>query len=62
MAKVYYGLNKGQPIESVVIGTVSNGTDVEVSVDTTKATGREDLLLALANIEAQILKQNYPFA
>lgn len=62
MAKVYYGLNKGQPIESVAIGTASNGTDVEVSVDTTKATGREDLLLALANIEAQILKQNYPFA
>lgn len=62
MASVYYGLNRGQPIESVKIGTATNSTDVEVRVDTTKVTSRADLLLALYNIEAQILKQDYPAA
>lgn len=62
MASTYYGLNKGEPVEKVETGAATNGSDVEIRVDTSKVLSRIDLLVAIGNLEQSILKQNYPAA
>lgn len=59
---VFYGLNKGQAAEQTQIGTETASTDVEIRVNATKVASRSDLLVALSNLQMQIVKQNYPAA
>lgn len=62
MAQVYYGANLDQNIDTIVVGTSTNSTDVEVRVNTGNVSNRTDLLVALENLKNAILIQPYPFA
>lgn len=60
MATYYFGLNKGQRQEQVVVNTVSNGTDVELAVNGTNVTSQQDALMALENIENFLTQYKFP--
>lgn len=62
MASVYYGVNLGQHDADVAIGTSTNSTDVELRVDTSKITTREQVNELVATLHAQVLKQAFPYA
>ena len=62
MASTYYGINRGEPVEKVETAAATNGSDVEIRVDTSKVVSRIDLLVALGNLQQSILEQNYPAA
>lgn len=62
MAQVYYGLNLGQNLDSAVVNTSTNSTDVEVRVNTSNVAYRNDLIIALRNLLEFIDVQNYPYA
>lgn len=59
-ANLFVGINLGQNLNQVVSNTSTNGTDIEIAVDTTKVASRNDLLVALENLEAFIVQQTYP--
>lgn len=56
----YYGINKGENEYQAKVDTSTTSTDVEIVVNATNVTAREDLLLALEKLENFILRQNYP--
>lgn len=55
MAKLYYGLNRGQHDTDIQSGSSDLGTDVELVVDTTKITTRDDVIVLLKNIEIKLM-------
>lgn len=56
MASEYYGLNRGQTEFSIVNGTSTNSTDIEVRVDLTKSWKKAEVLQKLEEIKNHILK------
>lgn len=60
MAHAFYGLDAGQKIQDVVVASATNSTDVEVNVDLTNVTSKQQLLLALDNIKSAIVNDNFP--
>lgn len=61
MAQSFYGINRGQNQEKVVLQVgLSNGTDIEVRLDSTKGVLESELLLALEKITNFIIKNVYP--
>lgn len=56
----YYGVNKGKNLDTAVVGTSTNTTDVEIVVNATNVTDKVALLVALEALEAFIVKSNYP--
>ena len=56
----YYGVNKGKNIDTVVVGTSTNNTDVEIVVNATNVTDREALLIAMEALEGFIINYKYP--
>jgi hypothetical protein len=62
MAKVYYGVNLGQHTQDVAIGTVTNGTNIEVAIDETVIADKGDALLQLEYLKDAIINNVYPFA
>lgn len=61
MASRYYGIDIGAATEGAVTedsSTTSKG--VEVAVDLTKVTTREQALLAIEKLEAYITRSNWP--
>lgn len=62
MAQVYYGIGRGKNFESATVATSSQGSNVEIRVDTGVVLAREELLEALMQLENLIIQTNYPFA
>lgn len=60
MANYYYGINKGQRQEDVVVGTSTNSTGMELFITGTSFLTREEALTALENIENFLLQNIYP--
>jgi len=60
MATFYYGLNKGQRQENVVVGTSTNSTDIEITINGTNVTSQQDALNAIENIENFIAQYKFP--
>ena len=59
MASNYYGLNKGQHQQDVATGTSTQSTDVELRVDTSKITSKEDAILAVTQILNAFVQSNF---
>lgn len=57
MANWFTGINRGkvQNPQSIVAGTSTGSTDIELRVDTTKGTTKEDVILSLRAFEQFIL-------
>lgn len=57
----YYGLNKGDSEYAAVTSTsASTSKDVEIVVNNTNVTTKQELLTALTNLYNFVLKNNYP--
>lgn len=56
----YYSINVGKNLDTAVVATSTNSTDVEIVVNATNVTDREALLVALENLEGFIINQNFP--
>jgi len=57
----YYGVNKGDNYDKAASSTSSTTSkDVEIVVNNTNVTTRQELLTALTNLYNYILNQNYP--
>lgn len=57
----YYGVNKGQSEYGAATSTSSTTSrDVEIVVNNTNITSREDLLLAIEKLENVILRSKFP--
>lgn len=57
MATYYYGINAGKGIDTAVVGTSTNSTDIEITFDDTKVADKQTLLNAIENLEAFITNQ-----
>ena len=63
MASHYWGRNVGEKEHDVVDSTSTNSVDIELVVDlSTNSPDVEEILLALEDIKAHILKGNWPIA
>lgn len=60
MADRIYGLNRGATEFSVSEGAVSPTKDVEVVVDLAKNLTKAEVIMLLEQIEAHIIKGNWP--
>ena len=60
MASRYYALDIGLPQTSVVEGSSTQSKTVEVAVDLADTPTREQVLIALKNIENYILQDVWP--
>jgi hypothetical protein len=62
MGNYFLGLGRGQvgTITNPTIGTVTQGTDIEVRIDDSKGSSKEDVVLALKNITNYILSNGVP--
>lgn len=60
MASNYYGINLNGSIESAVVGTSTNSTDIELRVDTSKITNKEQIFEAIENLEGALLRFAFP--
>lgn len=58
----FIGINQGQNEYQAVAATSTNSTDVEIQVNTTNVTSKEDLLLAIEKLENFIIRSTYPLA
>lgn len=58
---VYFGINQGDNEYEAVSSTSSTTSkDVEIVVNDTNVTSREDLLLAIEKLENFVLRSNWP--
>jgi hypothetical protein len=64
MATRYYGVDPGTGVQRAAVTEAASTTSkgVELVVDNSKATSREQVLLALKQLESYILNANWPFA
>lgn len=63
MANWYLGINRGKLQNvgaNVTVGTSTGSTDVELRIDTTKSSTKEDVILAMRAIENYILSNGIP--
>jgi NACalpha-BTF3-like transcription factor len=56
----YYGINKGTDESTATVATSTTSKDVEIVVNSTNVTTRNDLLMALEKLENAVLKLNWP--
>lgn len=57
----YYGLNKGDSEYAAVTSTSSTTSkEIEIVVNNTNVTTKQELLTALTNLYNFVLKNNYP--
>ena len=57
----YYGINDGgNEYQCASSTSATTGKDVEIVVDNTSITSRQELLTALANLQNFILRSNWP--
>lgn len=59
-ANLFIGLNRGDTLNDIVSSGTTTGKEIEIAVDKTKVTYKNDLLVALENLEAFIVEQSYP--
>ena len=60
MANYYYGINKGaQPYTASVAGATT-GKDVEIVVNGTNVTTRQEVKIALENLLDTLIQSNWP--
>jgi hypothetical protein len=60
MATYFYGINNGDDEYEAVVSATTTGKDVEVVVNSSvNVPSRQELLLAIENLENFILRQNY---
>lgn len=62
MASHYYGMNVGDHATDLVLGTSTGSTDVEIRVDDTNVTTRQQLVEAIDQLRIQIQQQSFPLA
>lgn len=60
MANYYYGINVGQNEYQSALNTATNSTDIEVFVNGTTVTSKEDVLLAIEKLENFIVRNGFP--
>lgn len=60
MASNFIGITRGGNLQSVVVNTVTNGSDIELRYDTGKGSTKEDIVLALKNLTSYILSNGLP--
>lgn len=60
MANNFYGINLGQNEYQAVVNTVTNSTDVEINVNNTNVTSKEDLLLSIEKLRNFIIRNTWP--
>ena len=56
----YYGVNAGDSEFSAAVSASTTSKDVEIVVNQTKVTSKEQLILALDNLLNLIVKNGYP--
>ena len=56
----YYGLNAGDSEFSAAVSASTTSKDVEIVVNQTNVTSKEQLLLAIENLMNFIIKNGYP--
>jgi hypothetical protein len=59
MANYYYGINKGQQLSQAVVNTSTNSTDVELFVNGTNITSKEDIVIALQHLTDKVVQSNW---
>lgn len=60
MASNFYGVNLDQPLEKVVVATSTNSTDIELRVDLTKITSKQQVFEAVESIQNALLRFAFP--
>lgn len=60
MTNYYYGINKGKNLDTAVVNTSTNSTDVEVNVNGANVTDKQTVLLALNNLIDYIVQLGFP--
>lgn len=60
MAKYYFGVNRGENLDKVVIGTSTTGKDIELVVDNTNVPDKLSVSLALEQLEGVVGAGNWP--
>ena len=62
MATAYLGMNRGQHETDVTSGTSDPGTDLKITIDTSKNITREEFIRYLQMIINAAIKGNWPLA
>jgi hypothetical protein len=56
VANYFYGINKGQNEYQAVVGTSTNSVDIELNVNGTNVTTKQDIVNALKKLKNYILR------
>lgn len=60
MANAFYGVNVGQGTYDVSVASSTQTKDIEINVNLSNVTKREDLLKAVEQLEDAIVRANFP--
>lgn len=60
MTAYYYGLNRGQRMEDVVVSTSTNSTDIELRVDGAKIPVQGDAAALVEVLEGFLAQAKFP--
>ncbi len=56
----YYGVNAGDSEFAAAVSSSTTSKDVEIVVNATNVTSKEQLLIAIENLENFVLKNGFP--
>ncbi len=60
MTTYYYGLNRGQRMEDVVVGTSTNSTDIELAVNGANIPAQGDAAALVEVLEGFLAQAKFP--